>query len=130
MKAPGKFPGLNKLPDPVRKTVEFFFPQPELTLPVSPMPMQGIIKPGLRQMLLQRLEQQAPDPSNPFMSPSHDQATLKRLMEAFRPKDLSNVLPSTPSKVPAAPDTVNVVGGSLGEYETKVADILRRLKGR
>ena len=57
MKLPGKFPGLDQLPDPVRKTVEFFFPQTEVVTPTMSILRggPGVIK-GLDPLLQDSLQ--------------------------------------------------------------------------
>ena len=58
--------------------------------------------------------------------PSADRGA--RLLEAFRPKDLSQVMPNLPSQVPGAPDAAGAISKAFLDYGGKLGDLLLRGK--
>src|SRR3990167_7714346 len=122
-KAPGSFPGLDQLPDSVRRALEALFPPDALPMPVA----TSIGGDGLKQALRLRLEQTPVDRSNPFMQAKHGQGVYERLQDIFS-KYMSKVLPQTPSAVPPAPQGLQQLGQDLNQHSAQLDEILRSLQ--
>lgn len=106
-----KFPGLDRLPGPLQGLVGAFFPQE----PQMPTPAMTTLQ-GPSEVAKALGGIQGP----------HDLATLKRLQEVFRPKDLSKVLPQEMNISQVAPDFGyrKIIGNALSDYKNAVAGLL------
>lgn len=110
-----QFPGLDKLPVPVQGLVGAIWPQDSMQVPalgMTGMPPKG---PSEVAKALGGI-QEVP----------HDRATLERLMEVFRPKDLSKVLPAEMNVSQVSPDFGyrGIIKNALGDYQKAIQGLL------
>ena len=119
----------SRLPEPLRKPGGmalqvlmnlFGADDPNAAMPAPPV--MGMASQGLR------LVKGASTPIAEMLGaewshPSADRGA--RLLEALRPKDLSQVIPSMPSRVPAAPRASSDVGKALKGYGLGIMDLLK-----
>lgn len=111
MQKPGKFPGMDSLPSPIRGLAESIFPQDSEQIPVPAMTT-------------------IPNPAAAALGGvqvPHDKATMEMLMEAFRPKPgIAKAMPAEMNVSQVEPDFGyrKIVGSALDDYRKVIAGLL------
>lgn len=115
-------PGLPK----TQTTAHGMLPKPLQGLAQTLFPPEDIMSPAMAAEL--RLVKGAATPVAEMLGAEYSHPSPERnlkLLEAFRPKDLSQVLPAPISQIPAAPDALGQVGRAFTDYRAAIHGLLK-----
>lgn len=114
------------LPEPLRALVDALYPEDDPRAGLDPAsvlgaPMGMAAGPGLK------LVKGAATPAAEMLGAQWSQPGAKyteKLVESFRPKDLSQVMPEVASQVPSKLDTAGDIGRTFRDYKAAIAGLL------